>query len=641
MNPETTLDTPKRAWFHAETGDDRLAVIVEPAPEHTSPLPEPRAPSSDDAAEPSTEMPSLTDANVLVIGINYAPEPTGIAPYTTGVAEELARHARSVTVLAGLPHYPSWTVPQAYRRRHRTEEPHQPGHPRVIRLAHYVPHTQTALRRALYEVTFLAHALWTAWSLTRRTRFDLVVTATPSLGGAVAAARIAQRIDVPLLTIVQDLMAKATAQSGISGGGAVTKTTARLEGYALRRATRVAVVSDSFRTAVEDYGVDSDRIGLLPNWTHVTPSTLDRDQARRRLGWDTDEFIVAHTGNIGLEQDLGTVVEAARLLTDEPDLAVLIIGDGSQRAAVAAQAKGVPTVRMLPPLDDEQYPLALAAADVLLVNERPSVGDMSLPSKLTSYLAATRPVLAAVAPDGATAAEVVASDAGVVVPAGDPAALATALVALRADPGRRLRLSQAAQGYARERLSAHTSMRRLADLACQAAPATRRKLRAFRPDGYDKGRGRLWQITWFVTMNLVFRAWWCPARLRPAILRAFGARVGKRVLIRHRVRVLWPWKLSIGDDCWVGEDAWLLNLEPITLANDVCLSQGAMLCTGSHDHRDRAFRYDNAPINVETGAWVAARATVLRGSRVPAGQVVAAGTTFRAPAARAQMPSGR
>ena len=394
---------------------------------------------------------------------------------------------------------------------------------------------------------------------------DLVVTATPSLGGAVAAARIAQRLDVPLLTIVQDLMAKATAQSGISGGGAVTKTTARLEGYALRRATRVAVVSDSFRTAVEAYGVDSDRIELLPNWTHVTPGTLDRDEARRRLGWDTDAFIVAHTGNIGLKQDLGTVVEAARLLTDEPDLAVLIIGDGSQRAAVADQANDVPTVRMLPPLDAEQYPLALAAADVLLVNERPSVGDMSLPSKLTSYLAATRPVLAAVAPDGATAAEVVASDAGVVVPAGDPAALATALVELRADPGRRLRMSQAAHGYARERLSAHTSMRRLADLACQAAPAKRRKLRAFRPDGYDKGRGRLWQIAWFVTMNLVFRAWWCPARLRPAILRAFGARVGKRVLIRHRVRVLWPWKLSIGDDCWVGEDAWLLNLEPITL----------------------------------------------------------------------------
>ena len=267
-------------------------------------------------------MPSLAGANVLVVGINYAPEPTGIAPYTTGVAEELARHARSVTVLAGLPHYPSWTVPQAYRRRRRTEEPHEPGRPRVIRLAHYVPSTQSALRRALYEITFLVHVLWTAWRLTRRTRFDLVVTATPSLGGAVAAARIAQRLDVPLLTIVQDLMAKATAQSGISGGGAVTKTTARLEGYALRRATRVAVVSDSFRTTVAGL-----RRGRRPNRTAAqldprhAQHAVDRDEARRRLGWDTDEFIVAHTGNIGLKQDLGTVVEAARLLTDEPDLA--------------------------------------------------------------------------------------------------------------------------------------------------------------------------------------------------------------------------------------------------------------------------------------------------------------------------------
>ena len=431
-------------------------------------------------------------------------------------------------------------------------------------------------------------------------------------------------------------MAKAAGQSGISGGGAVTRATAVLERYALRRSTRVALVAEAFRPAVEAYGVPPERIDLLPNWTHVTPAALARDEARAALGWPQQAFIAAHTGNIGLKQDLATVVEAARLLADRDhltpdDVQVLIIGDGSQRQAIADLAADVPTLRLLPPLDAEQYPLALTAADVLLVNERPSVGDMSLPSKLTSYLAAARPVLAAVAPDGATAAEVVASDAGVVVPAGDPAALATALVELRADPGRRLRMSHAAQGYARERLSAHTSMRRLAALACQAAPAKRRELRAFRPDGYDKGRGKLWQVAWFVTMNLVFRAWWCPARLRPAILRAFGARVGKRVLIRHRVRVLWPWKLRIGDDCWVGEDAWLLNLEPITLADDVCLSQGAMLCTGSHDHRDRAFRYDNAPIHVETGAWVAARATVLRGSRVPAGQVVAAGTTFRAP----------
>jgi putative colanic acid biosynthesis acetyltransferase WcaF len=153
-----------------------------------------------------------------------------------------------------------------------------------------------------------------------------------------------------------------------------------------------------------------------------------------------------------------------------------------------------------------------------------------------------------------------------------------------------------------------------------------RHLAAFTHAGYDKGRSRLWQAAWFAVMNLVFMAWWCPGRLRPVILRAFGAQIGRGVVIRHRVRVLWPWKLTIGDDCWIGEGAWLLNLEPITVDHDACISQEAMLCTGSHRHRDPAFTYDNAPIHIQEGAWVAARATVLRGTVVCAGEVVPAGS---------------
>ncbi len=151
-----------------------------------------------------------------------------------------------------------------------------------------------------------------------------------------------------------------------------------------------------------------------------------------------------------------------------------------------------------------------------------------------------------------------------------------------------------------------------------------RDLAAFTGAGYHKGRSRLWQAAWFATMNLVFSKWWLPPRFRPAILRAFGAQVGDRVLIRHRVRVLWPWKLSIGDDCWIGEGAWLLNLEPIVIEDDVCLSQESMLCTGSHRHDDPAFEFDNAPIRIGRGAWVAARATVLRGTTVNPGEVISA-----------------
>lgn len=132
-----------------------------------------------------------------------------------------------------------------------------------------------------------------------------------------------------------------------------------------------------------------------------------------------------------------------------------------------------------------------------------------------------------------------------------------------------------------------------------------------------------------IVSSLVFRAWWCPRRLRPVILRAFGATVGTGVTIRPAVKIHWPWKLAIGDDTWIGEESWLLNLEPITIGSDVCISQRAFLCTGSHDHDSPDFRYDNGPIVVEDGAWIALGALVLRGVTVGRGVVVPAGAVVR------------
>ena len=151
-----------------------------------------------------------------------------------------------------------------------------------------------------------------------------------------------------------------------------------------------------------------------------------------------------------------------------------------------------------------------------------------------------------------------------------------------------------------------------------------RSLRAFTAAGYERGRSALWQAAWFACMNLVFAAWWCPKAIRPRLLKVFGAKVGDRVFIRHRVRILWPWKLTIGDDCWIGEDVWLLNLEPITVGSDVILSQGVFLCTGSHDRRSPSLEYDNAPIAVGDQAWLAAQVLVLRGVSIGVGVTVGA-----------------
>jgi putative colanic acid biosynthesis acetyltransferase WcaF len=144
------------------------------------------------------------------------------------------------------------------------------------------------------------------------------------------------------------------------------------------------------------------------------------------------------------------------------------------------------------------------------------------------------------------------------------------------------------------------------------------------------------QVIWFVVLNVIFVKWWCPPRLRPAILRAFGARIGTSVLIRHGVRIHLPWKLKIGDNSWIGEDTWIINLEPAIIDHDVCISQGAMLCCGSHRWETSDFQYDNGPIVIKAGAWVGARAIVLRGVTVHEHAVVGAGAV-----AQRDVPAGR
>lgn len=149
------------------------------------------------------------------------------------------------------------------------------------------------------------------------------------------------------------------------------------------------------------------------------------------------------------------------------------------------------------------------------------------------------------------------------------------------------------------------------------------RLAAFSGAAYDKGRPKAVQALWLATQDIIMN-WWFPAKARVAVLRAFGAQIGEGVLIRHRVRIHWPWKLSVGSDSWIGEGTWILNLEPVTIGSNVCVSQNVFLCTGSHDRRSPSFEFDNAPIKIEHGAWVAARATVLRGVTVGEGAVVGA-----------------
>jgi putative colanic acid biosynthesis acetyltransferase WcaF len=134
---------------------------------------------------------------------------------------------------------------------------------------------------------------------------------------------------------------------------------------------------------------------------------------------------------------------------------------------------------------------------------------------------------------------------------------------------------------------------------------------------------------WFPFQHVIFKSSILPVFLRPIILRAFGARLGKRLIIRRGARIHFPWNLEIEDDCWIGEEVWLINHEKIRIGSNVCISQRSIICSGGHDYRSASLEYAHKPIEIKDGAWICLDAKVLPGVTIGECSVVSAGEVAR------------
>ena len=154
--------------------------------------------------------------------------------------------------------------------------------------------------------------------------------------------------------------------------------------------------------------------------------------------------------------------------------------------------------------------------------------------------------------------------------------------------------------------------------------SARMVLSTFGKGGYEKGRSVWVQASWLLIQPVLVQPWFVPNRLRLWILRKFGAQIGLGVQIRHRVRIHWPWKLEVGHDSWIGEGAWILNLETVEIGSNTCISQDVLICTGSHQFDSHSFEYDNAPVRIGDRTWLGARATILRGVTIGSDTLIGA-----------------
>lgn len=394
---------------------------------------------------------------ILIHGINFTPELTGIGKYTGEMAAWLASAGHEVRVVTAPPYYPDWQVWQGYHATCYTHEIRQDV--RIWRAPLWVPARPSGLKRLLHLASFalssfpvmLRQILW---------RPNVVWVVEPTLFCAPAALCVARLTGARAWLHVQDFEVDAAFALGLLPDGRTRRLVAELERWLKLRFDRVSTISTSMLVRASAKGVAADRQVHFPNWADLvaiqplpTPSRY-----RAELDIQTEAVVALYSGNMGNKQGLEILTQTAMLLQDVTSLVFIFCGNGAGRDALIRQCAGLPNVQFM-----DLQPLArlgelLAMADIHLLPQRADAAELVMPSKLTGILASGRPVVATAHAD--TELANVVTGRGLVVPPEQPHAFAEAIKFLAQDARLRARLGAAGRAYAEANLDRDTVMGR-------------------------------------------------------------------------------------------------------------------------------------------------------------------------------------
>lgn len=407
--------------------------------------------------------------SVLITTQVFPPEIHPSAVMVQELAKDMSHQGWQVTVAAGYPHHPYGRIYPDYTKKFLSIENNNGF--RVVRGWHVIHPGSGTIPRTLVMLSQACAYFFEALAFSRA---DVIISYGPALIGPFISSLIANRKHAKLMTLIYDIYPDIAIEMGYLKNPILIDVARQLEKLVYRWSDRIGVLSEGFRqTLIEEKGVDPQKVALIPVWLDVrdiVPMTRNNPW-RQEVGISSDTFVVLYAGTIGLISGAEMVLDAANLLKSYQDILFLFVGAGYARDRVEAKAQelGLKNIRFLPFQPRERLSEVQATADVSLVTLLPGRGKTSVPSKVLGYMAAARPVIAAVDQDCDTAALIRTAACGRVVPPMQPEVLSEAILHFYHLPEERKIAGEKGEAYFKNNFERRQVMKKYIDIVVDLA----------------------------------------------------------------------------------------------------------------------------------------------------------------------------
>ncbi|HEY2581471.1 MAG TPA: WcaI family glycosyltransferase [Mucilaginibacter sp.] len=377
----------------------------------------------------------MNNKRILLIGHNFAPEPTGIGKYSGEMMEWLTKKGIDCTVVTTYPYYPHWKVQQPYKNGwYKKEIVSSPGYEKkltVYRCPLYVPKSLSGVNRMLHDFSFLISMFFAIIKLILfKKKFDYIITVAPPFHLSYLSLFYRMLKGGKLIYHVQDLQIEAAQESGLLKGNKLFNLLYRAEKIILNRCDVISTISQGMINRIQ-LKVDR-KVLFFPNWveTSVFFPVDNRSTLKQNWGFSEDQFVCLYSGSIGEKQGLENIVYAAESLKGDKRIQFIICGSGPYKPKLQdlVIAKELKNITFLPLQDKKDFNNFLNMADLHLIIQKAFIGDLVMPSKLLAILSAGGVSLVTAEKNTSLQLLIENFDAGFVIPPDDYVKLAESIL---------------------------------------------------------------------------------------------------------------------------------------------------------------------------------------------------------------------